>query len=161
MFAAHMTVRHALQELIHERMKKLYFCAPTLDLPSTWEVIKKHYLFDHFSEEELHEVMESGDIVLYNPNDALFVAGAPAMRVFFILRGSATRRVRNPMPTNPFPCPRTPARGCQPWGAACLRVLPSANSAAQPLLGAASHRALRGNVRGSVRGHALTPATRR
>lgn len=83
-----------MQELIHARVKALYFCAPTIDLPTTYDVIHKHYLFEHFNDMDLKHILESGDIVVYNPNQALFSKGQPPLRVFVILRGSATRSVR-------------------------------------------------------------------
>lgn len=90
-----------MQELIHARVKALYFCAPTLDLPRTYDIIHKHYLFEHFSDYDLKSILESGDIVVYNPGEALFHAGQPPLRVYIVLRGSATRAVCSP----PLPRP--------------------------------------------------------
>lgn len=85
-----------MQDLCYQRLKALYFRAPTIDLPSTWEVVKGHYLFEHFEEEDLRRVLESGEAVYFNPNADLFRHGQPSSRVFIILRGTATRRVRPP-----------------------------------------------------------------
>lgn len=73
----------------------MYFCAPTIDLPATYDIIHRHYLFEHFAETDLKSILESGDIVVYNPSQALFSAGQPPLRVFVILRGTATRSVRS------------------------------------------------------------------
>jgi hypothetical protein len=83
-----------MQDLIHQQLKKLYFRAPVIDLPSTWQVVQQHYLFEHFSDDDLRKIMESGDTAIFNPNDELFHTGDAASRIYVILRGTASRKVR-------------------------------------------------------------------
>eukprot|EP00892_Ulva_mutabilis_P004618 jgi/Ulvmu1/2528/UM138_0033.1 len=87
--------KNLMLDLCYQRLKALYFRSPTIDLPSTWEVVKGHYLFDHFDEADLRHVLESGEAVTFNPNADLFRHGQPASRVFIILRGTAGRHAKD------------------------------------------------------------------
>ena len=82
-----------LQELIQQRLKKLYFRAPSISMPSATSIVRDHPLFSHFSTPDLCKVLEMGNTHVFDPNAELFKRGQNATKVYVILRGTISRRV--------------------------------------------------------------------
>jgi CRP-like cAMP-binding protein len=93
-FALSLTgVSLSVQDLIQACLKKLYFRQLKLQQPRASEILTGHHFFSHLHDEVLTEILEIGNVEVFDTNTALFQQGDPATKVYFLLSGSVCTHV--------------------------------------------------------------------